>query len=125
MITESTENTKPLAPFARKSMIFGILGALCLPLVASIPAIILGHKASKAIRQSKGAFRGEGLALGGFILGYIGVLYGLGLVALVPYLNANRHKALDPTAALEQEAFAVAQISAIANGCFTYAEANQ
>ena len=53
------------------SLVFGILSLSILPLVASIPAVILGHIARREIRTSGGAITGDGMALAGLIIGYI------------------------------------------------------
>jgi competence protein ComGC len=40
---------------------------------SGIPAVILGHLSRAAIRKSGGQLKGEGMALGGLIMGYISV----------------------------------------------------
>lgn len=53
------------------SMILGITSiAFCLTIITGIPAIILGHLSRKKIAQSRGALKGDGMALAGLILGY-------------------------------------------------------
>jgi hypothetical protein len=59
------------------SLVLGILGLVLFFGVASIPAVILGHIARKQIRERDED--GDGIALAGLILGWIGV----GLVLLV------------------------------------------
>ena len=59
------------------SMVCGIVGlsapCLCgLPVIASIVAIIMGHVARGEIRKAGGMQRGDGMALAGLILGYVG-----------------------------------------------------
>ena len=57
---------------ALASLMCGILGLLFwLP---SIPAIILGHVASSKIRHSNGEIGGQGKAIAGLIMGYIGLV---------------------------------------------------
>jgi hypothetical protein len=51
------------------SMVCGIVG---LPVIASIVAIIMGHVARGEIRKAGGMQRGDGMALAGLILGYVG-----------------------------------------------------
>jgi type IV pilus assembly protein PilA len=58
------------------SLVLGILGFI---LPAAIAAIVLGHISRSEIRQSQGHLRGNGVALGGLILGYAGVV-------LLPFL---------------------------------------
>src|SRR6266446_139932 len=59
------------------SLILGILGVVllivCIGPLFAIPAIICGHLAYSRIKRSGGALKGEGLALGGFITGYVGI----------------------------------------------------
>jgi hypothetical protein len=59
------------------SLVLGILGLVLFFGVASIPAVILGHIARKQIRERDED--GDGIAMAGLILGWIGV----GLVLLV------------------------------------------
>ena len=65
------------------SLVFGILGivlAFCLgPILFALPAIICGHIAHAKIKNSGGQLTGAGVAIGGFITGYVG----LALVALM------------------------------------------
>lgn len=54
------------------SLIFGILSWLGLPFFGAIIAIVCGHVARSEIRRAPpGAIQGDGLALGGLILGYL------------------------------------------------------
>jgi hypothetical protein len=58
------------------SLVLGILGLVLFFGVASIPAVITGHVARKQIREREED--GDGIALAGLILGWIGT----GLVIL-------------------------------------------
>jgi type II secretory pathway pseudopilin PulG len=58
------------------SLIFGFFSLL---LPAAIVAIILGHISHSEIRKSNGRITGNGLAIGGLVLGYLGV-------AMIPIL---------------------------------------
>lgn len=62
------------------SLVLGILGIvlLCLSPLFAIPAIICGHIAHAKVRRSGGQLTGGGLAIAGFVTGYVG----LGLVLL-------------------------------------------
>lgn len=53
------------------SLIFGVLGWTLLPLVGSIVAIVTGHMARGEIRRDPERLQGDGLAVGGLILGYV------------------------------------------------------
>ncbi|MEP6673337.1 MAG: DUF4190 domain-containing protein [Chthoniobacter sp.] len=55
------------------SLVFGILSFSCLPLIATLFAIIFGHVALSAIRKSAGALKGEGIAIFGLVLGYLSI----------------------------------------------------
>ena len=64
------------------SLIAGILGLTLLPTIGSIVAIILGIMARKEIRESResgGSMGGDGMAVAGLVMGWLGV--GLGLCA--------------------------------------------
>jgi hypothetical protein len=59
------------------SLITGIFGLLLFP--AAIVAIVLGHVSRAEIRRSSGRLQGDGMALGGLVLGYLGI-------ALIPLI---------------------------------------
>jgi len=58
---------------ATASLILGILGLLCCPLVLSVLAIIFGFMARTEIANSRGVQKGDGMALAGIIMGFIGI----------------------------------------------------
>lgn len=53
------------------SLIFGILAWIMLPVLGPIVAVITGHMARAEIRRSEGRMTGDGLAIGGLVLGYL------------------------------------------------------
>jgi hypothetical protein len=55
------------------SLVTGIGGLTIIPLLGSILAIILGYMARNDIRQRSGQVTGEGLAMAGIVLGWIGI----------------------------------------------------
>ena len=55
------------------SLVLGILSPACLFVVAGIPAVVCGHLARKRIQDADGALTGNGLAMGGLVLGYLGI----------------------------------------------------
>jgi uncharacterized protein YqgC (DUF456 family) len=62
------------------SLVFSIGSFLVtwfVPLVASIAGVVCGHIARGQIKRSGGSETGEGLALAGLIIGYIGIAMGL------------------------------------------------
>ena len=61
------------APGSIWSLVLGILGVTCCSFFTAIPAVICGHIAYSKIKKSAGALTGEGRALAGLILGYIGI----------------------------------------------------
>ncbi len=65
------------------SLVLGILGWVMLPVVAPIGAIITGHLARAEIKRSQGQISGDGLAVGGLVLGYIQIaLLVIGVIML-------------------------------------------
>jgi len=62
------------------SLIAGIVGLTIFPFVGSIVAVITGNIGRKEIAASAGAQSGDGLALAGLIMGWIGV--GLGVIGI-------------------------------------------
>jgi hypothetical protein len=80
MSVETPTETNALAIV---SLVFGIIGWTLMPLIGNLVAIICGHIARSQIRQSHGAQQGDGLALAGLILGYLGLLLGVLVVMLV------------------------------------------
>lgn len=69
----------PTSGLAVTSLVFGILNWFLLPLIGALVAVVTGHMARSDIRRS--GRQGDGLALGGLILGYVG------LVLFVPMLG--------------------------------------
>ena len=102
------------------SLVLGILGLLCPTLIPAIVAVVLGHKALGQIRRSDGSLGGGGLAIGGLVTGYIGILLGifcvLGMMAalILPALSAARVKA--------EEAASSRSMRMVFQGCIMYAQ---
>jgi hypothetical protein len=68
------------------SLVFGILSWVILPFVGAVIAIITGHMARAEIRRSApGTLEGDGLALGGLILGWAHIVV-VGLAVLCIFL---------------------------------------
>ena len=76
-VVGTAQKTSPLAII---SLIAGLAGLI---FFGSLIAVICGHIARANIRDSDGALGGEGLALAGLLLGYLGLLITLGFMALV------------------------------------------
>jgi hypothetical protein len=73
----------PTSGGATTSLVLGIASLVLCGLFTGIPAIILGVKARREIRESNGRTGGDGLALGGIITGVIGTLMWLAIYAFV------------------------------------------
>jgi hypothetical protein len=58
---------------AVSSLVLGILSLFCFGILTGIPAIILGHKAHGRARKLPAQYAGGGVAIAGFILGYISI----------------------------------------------------
>ncbi|WP_045739137.1 DUF4190 domain-containing protein [Xanthomonas sp. MUS 060] len=67
------------------SLVAGILGWTFLPLLGSLSAIVTGHMARAEIRRDPQRFEGDGLAVGGLVLGWTAVA--LGIIALLAVLT--------------------------------------
>ncbi|PPU94874.1 DUF4190 domain-containing protein [Xanthomonas albilineans] len=66
------------------SLVAGILGWTLMPLIGSLSAIITGHMARAEIRRNPQRFEGDGLAVGGLVLGWSAVV--LAVIALLTIL---------------------------------------
>lgn len=80
MENQSAPETNALAIV---SLVFGIIGWTLMPVIGNVVAIICGHIARGQIRDSNGAEQGDGLALAGLILGYLGLLLGVIVLMLI------------------------------------------
>lgn len=70
------------------SLVSGILGWTLLPFIGTVVAIITGHMARNAIRQSSGQLEGDGLAVAGLVLGWVSAaLLLLGVVVVFAFLG--------------------------------------
>lgn len=56
------------------SLIAGILGWTLMPVLGSLGAIVTGHLARAEIRRQPQRFQGDGLAVGGLLLGWLAVI---------------------------------------------------
>jgi len=84
--TPAVEESPPAAkqsPLAIISLVCGILSLIAGGVVFQLAAIICGHLARSEIRRSNGAIRGDGMAIAGLILGYIGIAVVLVTMSLV------------------------------------------
>jgi type IV pilus assembly protein PilA len=94
------------------SLVLGFLGFI---LPAAIAAIVLGHISRSEIRRSQGRLRGNGMALGGLILGYLGVaVIPILIIAAIAIPNLLRARMA------ANEASAVSALRVIATAQQTY-----
>ncbi len=69
----SVQQAPPTSNLAIISLVAGVLGFTLFPVAGSIIAVITGYLARKEIQESAGTLGGDGLALAGLILGWVGV----------------------------------------------------
>src|SRR5437899_2647445 len=67
------------------SLVLAILGIvlLCIGPLFAIPAVICGHMGYSRVKRSGGRLKGEGIALGGLITGYIALALALFLIPML------------------------------------------
>ena len=65
--------TQQTSGMAIASLVLSLLGFVILPLIGSILGVIFGHMALGEIKRSNGAVGGQGLAMAGLVIGYIGI----------------------------------------------------
>jgi hypothetical protein len=91
-ITMSASNQK--SGLAITSLVLGVLSMLCFGLFLGIPAIITGHIAYSRSRKSPEEYGGGGLAIAGFVMGYVSIFTTVMLIAMfLPALFAAKTKA--------------------------------
>lgn len=67
---------------ALASFVLGILGLIALPVLLSVPAVILGRRSMRRLMMTeRHRARGAELARAGAVMGWIGTIYGLPLLA--------------------------------------------
>lgn len=78
-LTEGQPSYPPAVPapqtstMAIVSLVTGILGWFALPLIGGIIAVVCGTIARKEIKNSRGLFTGDGMAIAGIVLGSINI----------------------------------------------------
>jgi Domain of unknown function (DUF4190)/GYF domain 2 len=100
---------------AMASLVLGIFSVCGCMLFLGIPAVICGHLAFRRANRAKGPWKGEGLAVGGLITGYLGTVMTTALVAMLSY----KIVALVKDAAHSRQSLAQSQM--IAHACHTFA----
>jgi len=79
--SQASQGPRVMAPGAVASLIFGILGFCICGIIFGLLAVSKGKQARDLCRENPGEYSGEGLALAGIILGWIG--FALTLIVLV------------------------------------------
>ena len=88
MSAQPNVSIAPNSQLAIASLVLGILSWILLPVLGAIGAVICGHMARGEIRRSRGSLAGDGLAVGGLVLGYLHlILLLVGLVFVVLFLG--------------------------------------
>jgi hypothetical protein len=97
-----TEPPRPPYPpqangLAIASLVLGIVSLATCNCLTAIPGIILGHMGLGQIRRSGGTQTGRGMALGGLVMGYIGlglvfVLIAVYIVIIMVAVGAESHR---------------------------------
>lgn len=92
-----------------------ICGILCFFLPASIIAIVMGHISLSEIKKSAGRLKGQGMAMAGLVLGYIGIsIISILIIAAIAIPNLLRARIA------ANEASAVGSLRTINTACVTY-----
>lgn len=68
------------------ALVLGIVGLLCCGIFTAIPALIVGIMANKEIGASGGYQAGRGMAIAGIVLGIVGIILSLLLIAFWGYV---------------------------------------
>jgi hypothetical protein len=95
-IPNTPPQSQPKSGMAITSMVLGIASfALCLGFLSAIPAIITGHIAYNRAKKFPGQFAGGGMAMAGFILGYVALVFSLLILPamLMPAFAKAKEKA--------------------------------
>jgi competence protein ComGC len=100
-----------------KAIVSLICGILFLFLPASILAIIFGHLSLSEIRKSAGRLQGQGLAIAGLVLGYLGIAF----IPIVLIIAAIAIPNLLRARMAANEASAVASVRTIVTAEVSYA----
>lgn len=71
----------PNAPSATTALILGLVSFLCLGAITGIPAMVFGRRTKREVEESGGTLGGQGMGTAGFVLGLIGTLWTVLVVA--------------------------------------------
>src|SRR5713226_9680509 len=115
-LTQAPLSGQPSQPVTSgKAIASLILGLFFVVLPASILAVVFGHWSRAEIRASAGRLKGEGMAMAGLILGYLGVsMIPILIIAAIAIPNLLRAKVA------ANEAAAVGSLRRINTAAVTY-----
>jgi hypothetical protein len=78
-------------PMAIAAFVTSLLGAMCIPVLSSVVAIVLAVISLRNIQSSKGALGGRKLAIAGLVFGVLGILLFLAQMAMFFVLPLMDH----------------------------------
>ena len=108
------------------SLILGILSISILPFLANIPGIVCGHVARSNIRGSGGSLTGDGMAVAGLVMSYIGLaLWGLVLLVILPILAGIAIPVFGEVKLRGDETRSLSDAKQIGTACILYAVDHQ
>jgi hypothetical protein len=67
----------PTSGRATTALVLGLMSLISFGFVLGIPAMVIGRRAQRDIRESQGRLGGEGLATAGFWTGLVGTIWSL------------------------------------------------
>lgn len=120
MESATPPGSPPRQGLASTSLGLGIASyALCLGPFAGIPAILTGHAALRRARRDAAKWTGAGRAITGMVLGYVSLLLGFPLIAVMlslamPKLLAARERA--------QDSACISNLKALCQACRLHAD---
>src|SRR5205823_2459277 len=89
--------------------------------LSNIPGIVCGHVARSNIRNSDGALTGDGMAIAGLVMSYLGLaLWGLVLLVLLPVLAGIALPVFGEVQQRGKETKALSNAKQIATACMLY-----
>ena len=77
------QRTPPTNGLAITSLVLSIASFVALPLIGSIGGVVCGHIARDQLRRSREPEQGDGLALAGLIIGWIGIAFYVLLLLII------------------------------------------
>lgn len=92
------------------SLVLGILGLTCIGPIGAIPAIVCGHIGLSKIKKAAGALSGQGMAIAGLVLGYVGLVLSVLILPalLLPAVSQAKQKAYEVRAQAEAQSIRMA-----------------